>query len=71
MTKRVVFLNDFRQMRFCSKGLRRYAAHLGVDWSDFLRDGIPIERLEQMDDVYVQEIVRRLKDGRTESDDRV
>lgn len=30
---------------FCSRGARTLAEHLGFDWSDFLRNGVPASDL--------------------------
>lgn len=43
-------------MRLCSAGLRRFAADHGLDFHDFVRNGIDADRLPQ-NDVMVEEMV--------------
>lgn len=41
---------DEIQPRYCASGSRRWAARLGLDWAEFVRNGIPVEALEKTGD---------------------
>ena len=56
-----VFIDDVRALGLCRKGLRRFAEMHGLDWSSFLKDGIEVSQLETIDDVYVKELLRRIR----------
>lgn len=52
----IIRLEDCRSVRFCSAGLRRFAISHGLDFQDFVRNGIDAELLPQ-NDIMVEEIV--------------
>lgn len=39
---------------FCARGGRVWAQRVGLDWSEFLREGIDVERFEAIDDAFAQ-----------------
>lgn len=42
---------------FCRSGTREWAKRQGLDWSDFVRNGIPAERLEATGDALALAVV--------------
>ena len=56
MTGRVT-ARDVLDSGYCVKGLRTMLESHGVDFHEFVRDGIPIDDLSGMDDAIVQRVV--------------
>lgn len=46
----IVTMSDVRGIRGCSRGARYFCQTHGIDWSDFLKNGVPAERLEATGD---------------------
>lgn len=46
MTEQVIVrMGDGRQLRYCARGVRELFARYGLDYSDFLQNGISAEKL--------------------------
>lgn len=46
MTEQVIVrMEDCRQLRYCARGVRELFARYGLDYSDFLQNGISAEKL--------------------------
>lgn len=41
----IVLHRHCRELGYCNRGLRQWFAREGIDWADFLKQGIPAERL--------------------------
>lgn len=41
----------------CAYGIRGWCRRHGIDLGDFLDNGLPIERLESIDDAYARRVV--------------
>lgn len=57
---------DVRAAGFCLSGVRRQCAVLGVDFRQFVREGVPLEVAAAVDDALVQkavEIARKREEG--------
>lgn len=60
----LVTMQDFRTCRafsargFCAAGGRRMAETLGLDWGDFVRNGIDAEKLEATCDPFALALVK-------------
>ena len=51
------YMRHVRAAGLCSKGSREWCAHYGVDWTDFLANGIPAATLIATRDPIVARIV--------------
>lgn len=49
-------MKHIRQCRMCSRGARAFFERHGLDWSEFLRSGVPVEALEQTGDAMAQQV---------------
>lgn len=56
----VIRIEDCRNLKLCSAGLRRFANKHGLDFQDFVRDGIDSGLLPQ-NDAMVEEIVAQAR----------
>ena len=44
------FMEDIRAAKMCSKGTRAFFKRHGLDWDTFLKEGLPVTKLEEIDD---------------------
>lgn len=56
MSQRVT-IHDVRAAGFCLAGVRRHCEVLNVDFRLLVKEGIPIEEAERVDDALVQRAV--------------
>lgn len=62
MTEEIrVYRKHLRQIKFCSSKSALMAEQLGIDWEDFTKNGVPISRLENVDDINVKRLVEHVK----------
>lgn len=57
----IVRMTHIRRARYCSRGTRDFFKRHGMDWSKFLREGLPAEQFEATGDamaIRVAEIAR-------------
>lgn len=67
-----IYPRHLSQMGYCRRGARKFFVRHGLDWSTFVRQGIPAERLALIDDFMVDQLIKVASDelGRQESNDR-
>lgn len=53
--------DDLRECGYCARGSRVMANQLGIDWSLFLQEGIPLSQLEIIDDAMIQVLVKHVQ----------
>jgi hypothetical protein len=56
MTEVRFTMRHIRQCKMCSRGARDFFAKHGLDWSEFLRSGLPVEALEQTGDAMALQV---------------
>ncbi len=57
--------DDVKNAGYCSSGLRTYFKQNGLDWMDFLRNGIDADILAAIDDEPTREFLKGMGyDGR-------
>lgn len=42
---------------YCTKGMRVWCERHGFDFRTFLREGMPVERLEPLNDAFAQRVI--------------
>lgn len=52
----IVTMKHIRQAGLCSRGLRQFADIHGFDFSDFLKNGMPLDKVRLIDDAMVQAV---------------
>jgi hypothetical protein len=57
MTEVRFTMRHIRQCKMCSRGARDFFAKHGLDWSEFLREGLPVSALEQTGDAMALQVV--------------
>ena len=53
----IITMRHLRKAKMCSHGGRAFAKKHGLDWSDFLKNGIDSEQFEKMDDAMVRKVL--------------
>ena len=56
MTEIRATMKHIRQCKMCSRGTRSFFERHGLDWSEFLRVGVPVEALEQTGDAMAKQV---------------
>lgn len=46
----IVRMSDVRAIKGCARGARYFCQTHGIDWTSFLENGVPAERLEETGD---------------------
>jgi hypothetical protein len=54
-----VYVRHVRQCGFCLSGVRKWAELHGLDYRDFLSNGIPVSQILQIQDAYAKQIIDR------------
>jgi hypothetical protein len=54
-----VTIGDVRRAGYCVRGVRRWFDETGRDFRTFVREGMPIEEARAIDDVVVQDVIRK------------
>ena len=52
-----ITMRDIRAAKMCSRGARQFFDRHGLDWADFVRNGVLIEIIEKIDDAMAQQVV--------------
>jgi hypothetical protein len=52
-----ITVSDMRALQYCAHGSRLFARRHGLDWSRFVRDGIPVEEVERIDDAMMRRVI--------------
>lgn len=58
MTEIKATMKHIRQCKMCSRGTRAFFARHGLDWSEFLRAGVPVAALEQTGDAMALQVAQ-------------
>jgi hypothetical protein len=64
----IVTIQDIRDAGFCARGARRWAAENGWDFADFLKNGIPIEKMEAHGDYFCMTVAQHVRNKHKEVD---
>lgn len=66
MSDTIVRMKHIRAARLCAGGTRRWFASHGLDWSDFLANGIPAAVLGQWGDPLADRAIDAAKKDETD-----
>ena len=53
-----IYMHHIREAMLCCKGLRSFAKMHGFNYSDFIKNGISISKIKNMDDAMVQKVIK-------------
>lgn len=57
----IVTVHDCRKLGFCMKQVRPWFGQQGLDFRDFIRNGIPAHKLRATQNEYVEDVIRQAK----------
>jgi len=60
----LVKMEHVRQCKMCSRGARAFFNRHNLNWSDFLTNGIPVEKIEATKDAMALKVAKVAKYGR-------
>lgn len=53
----IVTMRDIRAAKMCSRGARKFFERHGLDWSAFVKQGVPAEKLAATGDAMALQVV--------------
>lgn len=56
MTEIRATMKHIRQCKMCSRGARAFFVRHSLDWTGFLKQGVPVEALEQTGDAMALQV---------------
>lgn len=59
-----IYMADIRKAKMCSGGARAFFLEHGLDWQNFLKNGIDLEKIRATNDAMALQVVRVVEDGR-------
>ena len=59
-----ITMRDIRAAKMCSRGARQFFDRHGLDWGDFIRNGVLIEIIEKIDDAMARQVVEVARERR-------
>lgn len=59
-----VTMSHARQAKMCSRGVREFCKRYGIDYDEFLNDGVPVSIVEATGDAMALECVKVAQNGR-------
>lgn len=60
----LVTMRDVRGAGFCSSGARQFFNLHSLDWSKFLKEGLPVTVFEGIEDYYSKKLAEYVRNGR-------
>lgn len=63
MTDVIVRIEHVRACGFCSRGTRQWFARHGLDWSEFVAQGLPASVFEATGDGLGLKVVQKAREG--------
>jgi len=60
----IITIKDIRAAGMCASGARKFAIDNGFDWSDFIKNGIDVKKLENMENPFIKQVIEAAKNGR-------
>ena len=58
----ILTMTHVRAAGMCSRGARDIAHRVGIPWQEFLDEGVDVDRLRDLDDAMVQEVIRLVEE---------
>lgn len=57
----LVLHRHLRELGYCNRGARAFFQKHGLSWADFLRQGIPAERLKETRDAMAMKVIQQAR----------
>lgn len=59
----IITMRDIRAAKMCSRGARTFFKRHGLDWTDFLKNGIPAWKLAATGDAMALQVVEAAREA--------
>jgi len=59
-----IYMSDIRAAKMCSKGTRAFFKKHDMDWSTFIKEGLPSEEFERTGDAMALQVVEVAREHR-------
>jgi len=56
-----IYIQDIRNVKYCMKGVRKLFERHGQSWTDFLKNGFPIEEAEKYNNAMINKVIENVK----------
>ncbi len=63
-TPLILTIKDVRAAGMCATGARDFCKTYGFSWSDFVKNGIPVEEVEHIDNALIKQVIEAAQNGR-------
>ena len=60
----IIHIKNMHRVGMCSRGTRAFFKRHGLDWTDFLKNGIEAARLEATGDAMALQVTEAARNGR-------
>jgi hypothetical protein len=60
----IVTHRDLKALRYCNNGTRAFFTRHGLDWSEFVRNGLPAEKFTETNDAMAIRLVEFARERR-------
>lgn len=64
MAEEIIRMRDIRGAGLCSSGAREFFKAHDIEWSNFLKNGVPLSTIAAIDDYQAAKVVRFVQNGR-------
>ena len=56
-----IYINDVRRFGYCVRGIKKFCAMHNIDFKNFVKNGIDIAEIEDIDDAMLNKLIAKLK----------
>lgn len=60
----IVTIKHVRAAGMCASGARDFCKTNGYNWSEFIKNGIPVEQIEHINNALIKQVIKAAKNGR-------
>ncbi len=61
---RVYTIKDIRAAGMCAKRARLFFKQNNLDWSDFIKNGITLDKIPNVDNALIQQVIKAVDNGK-------
>jgi len=61
MSRKLIRIGDCRALGYCCRGCKKFLLRHDLDWNKFLREGLPIEAFEKINDAMAFKVINSVR----------
>lgn len=58
----IIYVQHLQELKLCVRGAKQWFRLHGLDFTDFLTNGVPCSRIEKLDDALAQKVVKYVRE---------